>query len=86
VKQATLLCVWGFDLASEEFILLGAFTKREDADAFAALPETIAAAAAIRPRVIAMTLCELKAQLLRERLGQLHDVLLRIEAKGKAPA
>lgn len=79
--MSDLHVVFQFQFAPELFVVMGVFSKRSDADALADTTPF-----SDRPNepfkkatVAACTLSGLKAHLLQERLGQLHDVLLRVE-------
>ena len=74
-------CVIGFSQTLEDFILLGVFTHTEDAEAFAETDEAKAASSMPTTVIRNESLTWVEELILRERLGKLHDILLRIEAK-----
>ena len=72
-------CVYGFDRSKEDFILIGVFTLRKDADAFALTPEAVAQQGGMSKLVVMeQSLSMLKAQLIAEHLGILERSLCKL--------
>lgn len=79
--EPIFVCVYIFDYCIEDFLLKGIFTKEEDARE---LETKLKEAAAKSVYVVRQNLENLKEHILGARLGELKDVLLRLEEKLEA--
>lgn len=80
MQQAVFHVIHAFDGMAQDFVVT--FISSSEAEASAELERVKAAGATAG--MAEMTMEQLKVDLLRERLGQLHDVLLRLEGRTKA--